>query len=502
MAIDLANGIPAEHGLRCTLIADRLGALLGLPEHDRADLYYVTLLRFLGCTADSHEVAQLMGDEIRLSSQFEQMDPGNPNDALAWALHHLGEGQPLPRRAWMFITMLSYGSKRADFVLGHCEAAQRLGARLGVSRRVVDLLDDVYERWDGKGEPRHRPGPDLAPVIRVIHLAKDVEIHHRYYGVDGAVAVARKRSGSALDPDLVELFCKHAEDVVEAVDVTSAWEAVLAAEPGPHRRMAPEHLAGAAEALADFADLKSAFLAGHSRRVARLSASALATLGTPQSQVATMRLAGLVHDLGRVAVSALVWDRSGPLTDAEWERVRLHPYNTERLLHRTVALRDAGGLAGLHHERLDGAGYHRGLGPAGLSLDARILAAADAYAALTEERAHRPARTADAAAKVLRADVHSGRLDRTACEAVLEAAGHRRQAREWPAALTDREVQVLRLMTCGLSLKQMAEALSVTVKTVDTHVQHIYDKIHVRSRAGAAVFAMEHELTGPDQDFS
>lgn len=307
LAIDLANGIPAEHGLRCTLIAERLGALLGLPEDDRADLYYVTLLRFLGCTADSHEVAQLMGDEIRLSSQFEQMDPGNANDALAWALHHLGEGQPLPRRAWMFITMLSYGSKRADFVLGHCEAAQRLGARLGVSRRVVDLLDDVYERWDGKGEPRHRPGPDLAPVIRVIHLAKDVEIHHRYYGVDGAVAVARKRSGSALDPDLVELFCKHAEDVVEAVEVTSAWEAVLAAEPGPHRRMAPEQLEGAAEALADFADLKSPFLAGHSLRVARLTASALATLGTPQSQIATMRLAGLVHDLGRVAVSALVW---------------------------------------------------------------------------------------------------------------------------------------------------------------------------------------------------
>jgi len=141
----------------------------------------------------------------------------------------------------------------------------------------------------------------------VIHLAKDVEIHHRYYGVDGAVAVARKRSGSALDPDLVELFCKHAEDVVEAVEVTSAWQAVLAAEPGPHRRMAPEQLEGAAEALADFADLKSPFLAGHSLRVARLTASALATLGTPQSQIATMRLAGLVHDLGRVAVSALVW---------------------------------------------------------------------------------------------------------------------------------------------------------------------------------------------------
>jgi DNA-binding CsgD family transcriptional regulator len=176
--------------------------------------------------------------------------------------------------------------------------------------------------------------------------------------------------------------------------------------------------------------------------------------------------------------------------------------HTERLLHRSVALRNAGGLAGLHHERLDGAGYHRGLGPVGLSLDARILAAADAYAALTEERAHRPAHTAEAAARVLSADVHSGRLDPTACEAVLEAAGHRRLTRNWPAALTDREVQVLRLMTRGLSLKQMAEALSVTVKTVDTHVQHIYDKIEVRSRAGAAVFAMEHELTGPDKDFS
>jgi DNA-binding CsgD family transcriptional regulator len=196
-----------------------------------------------------------------------------------------------------------------------------------------------------------------------------------------------------------------------------------------------------------------------------------------------------------VAVENGIWDKPGPLTTAEWERVRLHPYSTERILARCGPLAELVEPACSHHERLDGTGYHRALREDALSPEARIVAAADVYAALVADRPHRPALDPDAAAGVLEAEAGE-RLDSDAVGCVLAAAGRREppSRRSWPAGLTDREVEVLRLLARGRSNRQVAEQLVISPKTVGRHVENLYGKLGVSSRAAAAVFALEHRL--------
>ena len=202
-----------------------------------------------------------------------------------------------------------------------------------------------------------------------------------------------------------------------------------------------------------------------------------------------------MHDLGRVAVENGVWEKPGPLTTSEWEQVRLHPYYTERILVRCRSLASLVQPASSHHERLDGSGYHRSLSAESLSRSDRILAAADVYAALTSDRPHRPAFRDDEAARTLEAEAAS-KLDADAVSCVLAAAGQRAAPlpRRWPADLTDREVEVLRLIARGRSNREVAERLFISPKTVGRHVENLYAKIGVSSRGAAAVFAMEHRL--------
>jgi DNA-binding CsgD family transcriptional regulator len=202
-----------------------------------------------------------------------------------------------------------------------------------------------------------------------------------------------------------------------------------------------------------------------------------------------------VHGFGRQGVSNSIWDRPGPLSAGEWERVRMYPYLTERMLHQSAALAPLGEIAVQHRERLDGSGYPRGLSGGAISQPARVLGAADAYTSMREPRPHRPACPAGEAVAAMRADVRAGRLDATAVDAVLAAAGHRLpRRREAVGRLTAREVEILVLLARGLSNRQIAERLVITPKTAGNHVEHIYAKIGASSRAGAAMFAVQHGL--------
>jgi HD-GYP domain-containing protein (c-di-GMP phosphodiesterase class II) len=265
--------------------------------------------------------------------------------------------------------------------------------------------------------------------------------------------------------------------------------------------LSEERLDDALLAIANFVDLKSPYTLGHAHAVADLAAEAGVQLGLSE-QVPTLRRAGLVHDLGRLGISNSIWDKRGPLGAGEWERVRMHPYLTERMLHQSEALAPLGAIAVQHRERLDGSGYPRGLSGAAISRLARILGAADAYQAMREPRPHRPSRSADEAAVELRTDAKAGLLDAEAVEAVLGAAGHRvPRRREGPAGLTPREVEVLRLLARGLSNKEIAERLVISPKTVGNHIEHIYAKIDASTRATASLFAMQHGLL-PEEEFA
>ncbi|HUF01679.1 MAG TPA: HD domain-containing phosphohydrolase [Gaiellaceae bacterium] len=302
-----------------------------------------------------------------------------------------------------------------------------------------------------------------------------------------------RRSGRAYDPDVVDVFLEELAGWLDEL-AGPLWDAVLDAEPFPRSIVSPERLDAVLGALADFVDLKCPYTFGHSSGVAQVVSDAGAALGLEDETLRRVRLAALVHDLGRVGVSNWVWDRPGALSTDDWERVRLHPYYTERILARCALWPDLTAAAS-HHERLDGSGYHRGCTASQLSAEERLLAAADVYQAMTQERPHRPARSPSDAVAELTREVEMGRLDARCVRAVAEVAGHsRRELQSWPAGLTDREIEVLRLIAKGLSTKEIAANLVVAPKTVGHHVEHIYAKIGVRTRAGAALFTMENGL--------
>jgi HD-GYP domain-containing protein (c-di-GMP phosphodiesterase class II) len=274
---------------------------------------------------------------------------------------------------------------------------------------------------------------------------------------------------------------------------------VLDAEPAPVRTIETGELDDAFAAVADFADLKSPFLRGHSPGVAELSRRAARAAGLSDTDATTLGRAALLHDVGRVGIPSGIWDRPGPLSAEQWERVRLHPYLSERVLHRCSLFAPFADLAARHHERADGSGYHRGASREQLSLAARLLAAADAYHAMTEERPHRSALSPAAAASQLLDQVDAGRLARVEVDSVLDAAGQSSRPPRVvrPAGLTEREVDVLRLIALGHANKEVAATLGISPKTVGHHIEHIYAKAGVTTRAGATLFAMEHGLLSP-----
>jgi HD-GYP domain-containing protein (c-di-GMP phosphodiesterase class II) len=501
LGIDLGFGQPMEHVLRQCLIALRLAERLGLYEDERAVVYYTALLVNVGCHTDAHEQAKWFGDDIALKADKYEYDLRSVRMATS-GIRRLGAGNPPLHRFRVGLEFALSGHREVDGMIEHHAAiARTLGEQLELSDAVIDALAAAYEMWDGKGWPGDLKAEQIPIAARLAMLAEFVEVAHRVGGVPAATDLARKRSGKQFDPAAATCLCNDPEAVLGDLDRVNTWDAVIGAEPALAVVLSGERFDAALAAIAAFVDLKSPYTLGHARAVADLAGAAGNHLGLDESERRTLRRAGLVHDLGRLGISNSIWDKPGPLGPGEWERVRLSPYLTERMLHQSEALAPLGAIAVQHRERLDGSGYPHGLSGTAISPAARLLGAADAYQAMREPRPHRPARSAPDAAAELRGEVKAGRLDAEAVEAVLGAAGHRVvRRREGPAGLTSREVEVLRLVARGLSNKAIADRLVISPKTVGNHVEHIYGKIGARNRAAAGLFAMQHGLL-PEEEF-
>lgn len=500
MASDVGLGLPMEHAVRTCLLSVEMGRRLGMSDAELHDLYYLTLLRMLGCTVGAGDYAEYFGDEVAFGRDTQHLDYGDQAGFGQWVMESFAVDQPPDRRRRMLDKLFTYTpDMRRSALAGHCEVAQMLAARLGFTGGVVEGLRFVFERWDGSGVPEGVGGEALPAAVRVMTLCNEIEVHHRLGGMDAAVAMAGKRAGTAFDPAVVAVFQADPAGVLAVIGKPSVWSDLLAAEPGAARMADHQALIDAGGVMADFADLKSTYLAGHSTRVAELADAAAERLKIDPAGRLTLRFAALAHDLGRVAVSTTIWDKPGPLNDTEWEQVRLHPYYTERMLAKTPALAGAARLAGMHHERQDGSGYHRGTRTAGEPVAAGVLAAADAYAAMRGDRAHRPALDPDQAGDQLRTMASAGQLDAAAVSAVLAAAGDTGPAvrRRWPAGLTAREVDVLCRVGRGGSIQDAATDLHLAPKTVDFHLQNIYAKTGVSTRAAATLFAIQNNLLRP-----
>ena len=502
LGVDLGFGQPMEHVLRQCLIALRLAEAAGLDEPERAVVYYTALLVNVGCHTDAHEQAKWFGDDIALKAGKYEHRLGSLRGTAA-GMRRLGAGRPPLRRFRVGLEFAFSGHREVDDMIAqHARIARSLGEQLELPDDVLVALAAAYEMWDGSGWPGELEGDAIPIASRIAQLAEFVEVAHRTGGIEAATRLARARAGSQFDPRLAARLCADADAIFGGLDELQTWQAVIAGEPALAVVLSGERFDAALLAIANFVDLKSPFTLGHARAVADLAAEAASLLGLSESEIRTVRRAALVHDFGRLGVSNAIWDKAGPLGLGEWERVRMHPYLTERMLQQSAALAPLGRIAVQHRERLDGSGYPRGLRGGEISRPARILAAADAYQAMREPRPYRPALSATDAAAQVRADVRAGRLDAEITESVLSAAGHRvRRRREGPAGLTAREIEVLVLLARGLSNKAIAEQLVISPKTAGKHVEHIYAKIDASSRAAAGLFAMRHGLL-PDEELA
>jgi HD-GYP domain-containing protein (c-di-GMP phosphodiesterase class II) len=497
LATDMGMGVPLETGLATCLIAtslaDRLGT--GLPVRQRC--YQLALLQHIGCTAAASQVAAVMGDEMIMRAHSATLDFADRRQMLGFLLGHVARVNPPLGRPAALARAIAGNKTLTGSAADVCEAAMMLGGRFGYDPDALGDLGCVYEYWDGSGFPGGAAGDEITVPAQVIQVASLAVAGYRAAGAGWAADLVRQRRGHTLAPAVADAFLADPDGLLRPLAAPDTlWAGVIAAEPAPSGAVSPEEIDRVLLAVADFVDLKSPYLVGHSSGVGNLAAAAAAAIGVPAGEVALVRRAGWLHDIGRIGISSSIWNEPGPLSAHQWEQVRLHPYYTGRVLDRTPFLSRLAAAASAHHERLDGTGYFRAAKAGQLSTACRLLAAADAYQAMTEPRPHRPAMAPQAAARELRADVDAGRLDGTAAEAVLGAAGQpvSRRRQQGAAGLTARETDIVLQVARGLSIKQIARELSIAPKTVDGHIQRIYAKIGVSTRAGATLFALSHGL--------
>jgi HD-GYP domain-containing protein (c-di-GMP phosphodiesterase class II) len=498
IAADLGFGLPPEEAMRSCLIATALARHQGLDDDEVGETFYTALLMHVGCSALSHETAAAFGDDRQLMSAVARTNVADPADIAGTLLPELTRGMNAAERSRIEHYTVTRGREFGRrFDTGSCEVASATAKRVGLGPGVERALREAVEWWNGDGPPRGLRGEEIALPARIARAAADAARFDHLGGTVAAVDALRRRSSGILDPTIVEAFAANADRLLAEARAGDPRERILEAEPEPVVEIDISELPRVAAAFGDLADLKTPWTHGHSGGVARLAKAAAERLRLDAQTTFRLAVSGPLQDLGRVAVSNAIWEKPGPLTRAEWEQVRMHAYHSERILATSTALEPMARTAGMHHERLDGSGYHRGCHAREVPPVARLLAAADAFHAMTQERPHRPALTPDQAAEQLQGDARAGRLDGDAVSAVLEVAGGRRARRRdnlRPGGLSDREVEVLRLVAAGCSNPEIASRLVISRRTAEHHVQHIYAKVGVSSRAGLALFAHEHDL--------
>jgi HD-GYP domain-containing protein (c-di-GMP phosphodiesterase class II) len=339
LGVDLGFGQPMEHVLRQCLIALRLADHAGLSEQDRVAVYYTALLVNVGCHSDAHEQAKWFGDDIKLKSGKYAHDFGSLRGTLA-TMRLVGAGNPPLHRFRVGLEFALSGHRQLDGMISqHARLARALAEQLELPGQVREAVGAAYEQWDGRGWPGDLRGEAVPAAARMAQFAEFLEVAHRVGGTQSATALARRQAGKQFDPALAALVCARAEEIFGGLEATPAWQTVIAAEPALAVELSEAQLDSALAAIANFVDLKSPFTLGHSAAVADLAGEAGHRLRLPREEVLMLRRAGLVHGFGRLGVSNAIWDRPGPLSAGEWERIRIYPYLTEPCCTRRLPWR-------------------------------------------------------------------------------------------------------------------------------------------------------------------
>lgn len=423
-ALDITEGQPPGHALRCAFVAHRVSLTLGLAEAEAANLFYAVLLKDLGCSSNAARICALyLTDDLTFKRDFKLVGDGLPQ-ALRFVLEHTGLGAGLAARFAAVAEIVRNGGEIArELIETRCERGAEIARAMGFSEAVAIGIRDLDEHWDGGGRPRGLAGGAIALPARIALLAQVVDVFHHARGPQAALREVRARAGTWLDPSLVAAFADVAAQpgFWEALGDPGLERVVLALPPAKAvRRLDGAALDRVANAFARVIDAKSPYTAGHSERVAFYAGLVAEELGLAPVRRAWLGRAALLHDIGKLGVSSAILDKPGKLDEAEWVAMRAHARDGERILARIGAFGDLARVAGAHHERLDGRGYPDGVGGDRIGLDTRILSVADVFDALTADRPYRAGMTTAQAFGILDADSGSA-LDGD-CVAALRRA--------------------------------------------------------------------------------
>jgi HD-GYP domain-containing protein (c-di-GMP phosphodiesterase class II) len=416
-ALDLTEGEPPGHAVRSCLIGMRLAEELRLDSETRSDLFYALLLKDAGCTANAARMAALFGaDDQTVKHSAKRIDWARPFPAFVWSVRTVAPKESTKVRLDRLLAIKDEGEVTRSLMQARCDRGAEVARRVGLSERTADAIRTLDEHWDGHGQPRWLLGEQIPLLGRILCLAQTVEIFYTAGGVNDAYAVAARRAGRWFDPELVKALAAFRKDAdfwasLGEPDLTR-WE--------PEDQVVTvdaERLLQIATAFAAIVDAKSPWTYFHSDRTSLIATNMGAALGLDTEELGDLRHVGLLHDVGKLAISNRILDKPGKLTDAEYERVKEHPLFTQWVLERVSCFEDLAPVASAHHERLDGGGYPRGLDADALTIPMRVLAVADVYEALTAERPYRHALSEDQALEIIRQDVPS-RLDADAYSAL------------------------------------------------------------------------------------
>ncbi len=425
-ALDITEGQPKGHCVRCCWIGMHIGRAIGLDERALWELYYTLLLKDLGCSSNAARICELyLTDDLAFKHDFKRVGEGLPQ-VLRFVFTHTGIGAGFTARLKSTWRILNHGQEIAqDMIATRCQRGSDIARQLRFPQGVADGIASLDEHWSGSGKPSGLSGEAIALPSRIALLAQVVDVFHTADGAEAALGEARSRSGTWFDPRLVAAL-------EEVARMPSFWAmlgspaveaAVLALEPAhDHAPLDDDYLDDIAAAFGQIVDAKSPYTSGHSARVADVVDRMAGALGLTAARRRWLKRGALLHDVGKLGVSNCILDKPGKLDAQEWESVRRHALYTEQILSRIAPFEELARVAGAHHERLDGGGYPRGLSADDISMETRIITAADIFDAISAERPYRGATPVDRTLEIMGETVGSA-VDPLCFEALCAVVG-------------------------------------------------------------------------------
>ncbi len=423
-ALDLTEGQPEGHCVRCCFIGVQIGREIGLPEHEIWELYYTLLLKDLGCSSNAARICQLyLTNDQDFKRGYKSVGDSLPQ-VLRFVVSHTGLEAGLAERFRAIVNIFQNGGEIArELIETRCHRGADIARQMRFPESVAAGIAGLDEHWDGRGQPERRAGAAIPVYARIALLAQVVDVFSTSGGREAAETEIASRSGTWFDPALAAAFRTVAArpDFWEALVAPDLEARVLALEPARDgAAVGEDYLDDIATAFATVIDSKSPYTGGHSTRVAVFADLIAEEMALPSPRRRWLRRVALLHDIGKLGISSAILDKPGKLDEAEWVAMRGHAAHSETILSRISAFAEMASVAGAHHERLDGRGYPRGLSGAEICRETRIITTADIFDALTAERPYRGAMPVEKALGIMRADVGTA-IDGD-CLTALEAA--------------------------------------------------------------------------------